>query len=164
MVIKYRVHEVAKDFDRDTKDIVALLGNYYEEPKKSMTALEEDELNTIFEVITQGNQVENFDAYFAEREAGTEEGGSEEGGPEGGREEAGAEEGCGEIRREACREAREESGETGSEEGRAACKTEGRCRPASVPEAGEEEQGRPAAVPYPRRAPYRRHPYAERRP
>ena len=30
-----------------------------------MTALEEDELNTIFEVITQGNQVENFDAYFA---------------------------------------------------------------------------------------------------
>ena len=65
MVIKYRVHEVAKDFDRDTKDIVALLGNYYEEPKKSMTALEEDELNTIFEVITQGNQVENFDAYFA---------------------------------------------------------------------------------------------------
>ena len=65
MVIKYRVHEVAKDFDRDTKDIVALLGNYYEEPKKSMTALEEDELNTVFEVITQGNQVENFDAYFA---------------------------------------------------------------------------------------------------
>ena len=65
MVIKYRVHEVAKDFDRDTKDIVALLGNNYEEPKKSMTALEEDELNTIFEVITQGNQVENFDAYFA---------------------------------------------------------------------------------------------------
>ena len=65
MVIKYRVHEVAKDFDRDTKDIVALLGNYYDEPKKSMTALEEDELNTVFEVITQGNQVENFDAYFA---------------------------------------------------------------------------------------------------
>lgn len=65
MVIKYRVHEVAKDFDKDTKDIVALLGNFFEEPKKSMTALEENELNTVFEYITQNNQVENFDAYFA---------------------------------------------------------------------------------------------------
>ena len=65
MVIKYRVHEVAKDFDQNTKDIVALLGQFYEEPKKSMTALEEDELNTLFEYITQNNQVENFDAYFA---------------------------------------------------------------------------------------------------
>lgn len=65
MVIKYRVHEVAKDFDQNTKDIVALLGQFYDEPKKSMTALEEDELNTLFEYITQNNQVENFDAYFA---------------------------------------------------------------------------------------------------
>ena len=65
MVIKYRVHEVAKDFAQNTKDIVALLGQFYEEPKKSMTALEEDELNTLFEYITQNNQVENFDAYFA---------------------------------------------------------------------------------------------------
>ncbi len=65
MVIKYRVHEVAKDFEQNTKDIVALLGQFYEEPKKSMTALEEDELNTLFEYITQNNQVENFDAYFA---------------------------------------------------------------------------------------------------
>ncbi len=65
MVIKYRVHEVAKDFEQNTKDIVALLAQFYEEPKKSMTALEEDELNTLFEYITQNNQVENFDAYFA---------------------------------------------------------------------------------------------------
>ncbi|MBQ8063808.1 MAG: translation initiation factor IF-2 N-terminal domain-containing protein, partial [Clostridia bacterium] len=65
MVIKYRVHEVAKDFDKDTKDVVALLGKFFEEPKKSMTALEENELNTLFEYITQTNQVDNFDAYFA---------------------------------------------------------------------------------------------------
>ena len=65
MVNKYRVHEVAKDFDKDTKDVVALLGKFFEEPKKSMTALEENELNTLFEYITQTNQVDNFDAYFA---------------------------------------------------------------------------------------------------
>ncbi|MBR5754059.1 MAG: translation initiation factor IF-2, partial [Clostridia bacterium] len=68
MVIKYRVHEVAKDFDQNTKDIVALLAQFYEEPKKSMTVLEEDELNTLFEYITQNNQVENFDAYFKMQE------------------------------------------------------------------------------------------------
>ncbi len=65
MVIKYRVHEVAKDFDQNTKDVVNMLGEYYDDPKKSMTALEMDELNTVFDAITQNNQVENFDAYFA---------------------------------------------------------------------------------------------------
>ena len=68
MVIKYRVHEVAKDFDQNTKDVVALLAKFYDEPKKSMTALEEDELNTVFEYITQNNQVESFDAYFKMQE------------------------------------------------------------------------------------------------
>ena len=29
MVIKYRVHEVAKDFDQNTKDVVALLAKSF---------------------------------------------------------------------------------------------------------------------------------------
>lgn len=65
MVIKVKVHEVAKDFGLNTKDVIALLGEYYEEPKKSMTTLTEEELNTVFEYYTQNNQVDNFDAYFA---------------------------------------------------------------------------------------------------
>ena len=65
MTIKYRVHEVAKDFDMKSKDIIKLLGQYFEEPKKHQTALEEEELDVIFDTLTQQHQVESFDEYFA---------------------------------------------------------------------------------------------------
>ncbi len=65
MEIKYRVHEVAKDFDQPSKDVVDLLAKYFDDPKKHMTALTNEELNIVFEHFTQTNQVENFDAYFA---------------------------------------------------------------------------------------------------
>ena len=65
MINKYRVHEVAKDFDIPSKKVVELLAKYFEEPKKHMTALEETELDVIFETFTQENQVESFDEYFA---------------------------------------------------------------------------------------------------
>lgn len=73
MMIKYRVHEVAKDFDVPSKDIVSLLGKFFDEPKKSQTALEENELDIIFEYMTQNNQVESFDSYFAAGEKAREE-------------------------------------------------------------------------------------------
>lgn len=65
MVIKYRVHEVAKDFDVPSKDIIDFLGEHFEEPKQHMTALTDDELNMLFEHITKDNEVESFDPYFA---------------------------------------------------------------------------------------------------
>ena len=65
MIIKYRVHEVAKDFDKPSKAVVDLLKNYTDEPRKHMTALEDRELNIIFETFTQETQVENFNDYFA---------------------------------------------------------------------------------------------------
>ncbi len=67
MMIKYRVHEVAKDLDVASKEIIQLLKDYLGEEKKHMTALTEDELNIIFEYYTQKNQVENFDEYFASK-------------------------------------------------------------------------------------------------
>ena len=65
MINKYRVHEVAKDFDVSSKSVLELLGKHFEGQKKSMTALEENELDVIFEVYTKENSVESFDAYFA---------------------------------------------------------------------------------------------------
>ncbi len=65
MMIKYRVHEVAKDFDVQSKEIVNILKDHFEEPKKTQSPLEEAELDIVFEVMTQKNQVENFDRYFA---------------------------------------------------------------------------------------------------
>ena len=64
MMIKYRVHEVAKDFDVQSKEVVNILKNYFEEPKKTQSPLEENELDIVFEVLTQTNQVESFDHYF----------------------------------------------------------------------------------------------------
>ena len=66
---KYRVHEVAKDFGINSKKILEILEKYTDEPRKHMTALEDKELDLIFETITQENQVQNFDAFFAAGEA-----------------------------------------------------------------------------------------------
>ena len=65
MMIKYRVSEVAKDFGVPTKEVTELLARYFDTPKKSMTALEEQELDIVFESLTQSHQVESFDEYFA---------------------------------------------------------------------------------------------------
>ena len=65
MMIKYRLHEVAKDFNVSNKEIIEILQKHFGETKKAMTALEENELNVIFEHFTQENQVESFDEYLA---------------------------------------------------------------------------------------------------
>jgi len=67
MMMKYRVHEVAKDLEVANKEVLDILGKYVKEPKKHMTALEENELNIVFDKFTQDHAVENFDAYFAAR-------------------------------------------------------------------------------------------------
>ena len=53
MMIKYRVHEVAKDLGIPNKVVIDLLQNYTGEQKKYMTALNEDELDLVFERFTQ---------------------------------------------------------------------------------------------------------------
>lgn len=73
MMMKYRVSEVAKDFEVPSKEIIAVLAEYTDTPKKSMTALEEEELDWVFETMTQKHQVESFDAYFAAGEKKREE-------------------------------------------------------------------------------------------
>lgn len=62
---KYKVHELAKDFDINSKEISKLLADNGFEAKKSMTALDPNELDFLFEVITAKHSVESFDAYFA---------------------------------------------------------------------------------------------------
>ncbi len=69
MLDKYRVHEVAKDLNVPSKDVLELLEGYKADPnRKHMTALSEEELNFVFETYTQKNQVESFDEFFAQAE------------------------------------------------------------------------------------------------
>ncbi|MEG1242361.1 MAG: translation initiation factor IF-2 N-terminal domain-containing protein, partial [Oscillospiraceae bacterium] len=64
-LVKYRVHEVAKDFKMNSKDIAEILTDYATAPKNHMQALEENELDLIFEYLTQHNQVADLAEIFA---------------------------------------------------------------------------------------------------
>ncbi len=64
MISKYRVHEVAKDFNIKSNIVVDLLAQYFDGQKKHMTALEEDELDVVFETFTRENQTEDLNEYF----------------------------------------------------------------------------------------------------
>ena len=56
-MIKYRIHEVAKDFNVTSKVISQILTDYIAAPKNHMQVLETKELDVIFEYMTQHNQV-----------------------------------------------------------------------------------------------------------
>lgn len=66
MMMKYRVHEVAKDLNVPNKVVIEILQKYCDETKKHMTALTEQELDMVFEAITQKNSTGSLDAYFAD--------------------------------------------------------------------------------------------------
>jgi translation initiation factor IF-2 len=66
MMVKYRVHDVAKDLNVTNKEVLETLEKYTSKPHKYMTALEEDELDIVFEAFTQKNSMESLDSYFAE--------------------------------------------------------------------------------------------------
>lgn len=63
---KYRVRDVAKDLDVKTNYVTELIEkNFGGAKKSSMTALESDELDLLFDTVTKENAVDSFDEYFA---------------------------------------------------------------------------------------------------
>ncbi len=72
-MIKYKVKEVADDFNVKSKKITEILSEKCGVNKKSMTTLEVDELNVIFDVMTSENALEDFNSYFAVRDKAVEE-------------------------------------------------------------------------------------------
>ncbi|GMB10305.1 MAG: translation initiation factor IF-2 [Candidatus Improbicoccus devescovinae] len=67
MAIKYRTHEIARDFDVPSKEIIELLKNSLGVERRYMTILGNSELDYIFEFYTQRDSAENFDGYFSGR-------------------------------------------------------------------------------------------------
>ena len=63
---KYRVHEVAKDFNKNSKEITDILTKYATTPKNHMQPLGDRELSLIFEYLTQHNQVESIEGIYAD--------------------------------------------------------------------------------------------------
>lgn len=65
MTKKYKLHEAAKDFGVPTKKLTDILSKYFESEKKSQTALEEKELDVLFDVLTAETAVDSLDSYFS---------------------------------------------------------------------------------------------------
>jgi translation initiation factor IF-2 len=66
---KYRVHEVAKDFGKSTKEITDVLTEYSQTPKNHMQVLEPQELNIVFDYITKKYPVENMEEVLTQQAA-----------------------------------------------------------------------------------------------
>ena len=63
--MKIKVKDIAGDLGVQNKKITTILEKYCGVSKKTMTTLEENEMDVIFDVITRENAVENLDSYFA---------------------------------------------------------------------------------------------------
>ncbi|MCQ2445724.1 MAG: translation initiation factor IF-2 [Clostridia bacterium] len=61
-LVKYRLNEVAKDFDVSSKEISSILAEYSEAPKSNQKVLEENELNIIFDVMTLTRTPSDFES------------------------------------------------------------------------------------------------------
>ena len=72
-MIKYKVKEVADDFNVKSKKIIEILSEKCGVNKKTMTTLETDELNVIFDVMTQETALGDLAPYFAVRDKAVEE-------------------------------------------------------------------------------------------
>ena len=66
MTNKYRVHEVAKDFKLNSKDIAEIMTKYTAAPKNHMQVLTDLELAIIFDYLTQHNQIDSIESVFAD--------------------------------------------------------------------------------------------------
>ena len=64
-LIKYRVREVASDFGMAPKEIAEIISKYFEKPKSNTQVLTDEELNVVFDYITQTHQIDSLEQVFA---------------------------------------------------------------------------------------------------
>ncbi|MCH5297535.1 MAG: translation initiation factor IF-2 [Ruminococcus sp.] len=70
---KLKVKDIANDLGVSNKKVTEILEKYCGVSKKTASAVTDDEVGIVIDVITQQTQVENFDKYLASREKKTEE-------------------------------------------------------------------------------------------
>ena len=71
IMMKYPIHKVAKDFSKGgkelaSKEIMEILTEHGHPPKNHMQPLNDEELSIVFEVLTQGNQIDSLATVFAD--------------------------------------------------------------------------------------------------
>lgn len=65
MISRYKISDMAKDFNIPSKDIIALVQSLTGEEKKSSAVLIENEIAMVFDALTKKYSVKSFDEYFA---------------------------------------------------------------------------------------------------
>ena len=65
-IVKYRVRDVAADFGVEAKQIAQTLSKFFEKPRSNMQVLTEEQLNVLFDYMTQQNQISSIEQVFAE--------------------------------------------------------------------------------------------------
>ncbi len=65
MIEKVKLSVLAADFKMASKDLTAIIKDYTGAEKKSGASLVAEEMNVVFDALTQKNQVKSFDEYFA---------------------------------------------------------------------------------------------------
>ena len=65
MISRYKISDLAKDFNIPSKDVIALVSTLTGEEKKSSTVLIENEIAMVFDALTKKHSVKSFDEYFA---------------------------------------------------------------------------------------------------
>ena len=63
--VKYRLKEVAADFGVAPKEIAEIISKFYEKPKSNTQVLNDQELNAVFDYLTQKNQIASMEQIFA---------------------------------------------------------------------------------------------------
>lgn len=62
---KYKLSDMAKDLKVTNNDLIGCLGKLGGEPKKTQSVLTPEEISYVLEYYTQNNQVDSFDAFYA---------------------------------------------------------------------------------------------------
>ena len=63
--VKYRVKEVAADFGVTPKEISEIVGKFGEKPKSYTQVMTDEELNVVFDYMTQTHQISSMEQIFA---------------------------------------------------------------------------------------------------
>ena len=64
-LLKYRIRDVASDFGVAPKEIVEIISKFFEKPKSNTQVMTEEELNVVFDVMTQTHQISSLEQVFA---------------------------------------------------------------------------------------------------
>ncbi len=66
-LMKYRLRDVAGDFGVAPKEIAEIISKFFEKPKSNTQVLTDDELNVVFDYMTQTHQIASIETVFAAR-------------------------------------------------------------------------------------------------